>query len=670
MLKFNIIGIRGKLIFYISLLLLFMMSLVSYTVFDVSRDELQKRIAEKLHVINDLKIEKINAYFKSVQITLDQIHHYKELKKSIYFVNENLYKDTKNNSLTNKLDIADYILTEGLISLKEAHSFNRILLVNAEGKLLYTTHSSHQFNNKDQYIFHRDNLSFVKAQEKITYTERYSSEELDNEYYVMALVPFKEEGTDQAPVIIGCELKLEPIYESINDTTGLGISGETILTQKNEDFVEFISPIKGHSHEQIKKRFLIGGDFAIPAQHSIRHELHGFEAKVLDYKHTYVDVAWSYIPELNWGIYTKIDHKESFIAIDNLRVLLIFLCSAIILISIIVVSLFANSFLDPIIKIRNSMMSLSQGEFPDDIYYKRRDEIYDTTLALNNLVERLKKSTQFAQEIGAGNLNASFQAERGKDVLSKALLSMRKSLIKIESENMERKWTSEGLAIHGEVLRKYAENMQTLGQGLISSLVEYVGAHHGGLYSVNYESYEDHDDTTNYYELSASYAYEIDETIPTKFKMGQGLIGQAALERETIYLKDTPLTFTNISSSLGEAKAGYVLIVPLRIGNAVLGVLELGSFKEFEDYKIKFIEKLAESIASSILSVKSSEKTHELLNESQSVAQELKEKEEELRENQTKMIEEQKKLKRALEKAEVLIKELRSALQKAKEEKE
>lgn len=665
MFKYSIIGIRGKLIFYISVLLLFMMSLVSYIVFDVSRNELQKRISEKLHLINDLKIEKINSYFKSVPMTLDQIKHYKELSQTIHFYEKNYLNENNDSTITEKLKIAEYILTEGLISLKEAHSFNRIMLMNTKGKLLYTTHSSHQFTEKDITFFNRDNPTFVNAQEKITYTNRYTAENMSNEYYIMALIPFKQQNQETS-VIIACELKLEPIYTSINDTTGLGISGETILTRKNDNYVEFISPIKGHSHEEIKKSFLLGTKSAVPAQYSIRHNLHGFKAKVLDYRHVYVDVAWSYLPELNWGIYTKIDHKESFTTIDNLKILVIILCSAIIICSIIIVTFFANSFLNPIIKIRNNMVSLAMGEFPNDIHYHRKDEIFDTTIALNNLIDRLRKSTQFAQEIGKGNLNATFDGERGKDVLSKALLAMRKSLIKIEEDNDKRKWASEGIALHGEVLRKNSENLQTLSKALISSLVEYVDAHHGGLYSVNYENYDDNIGQNIYYELSASYAYDINSYTPLKFKLGQGLIGQSASSQETIYLKNTPFAFTKISSSLGNASAGFVLVVPLRINNEVLGILELASFSGFEDHKIQFIEKLGESIASSILSVKSAEKTQELLKESQSITQELKQKEEELRENQSRMIEAHKKLKRELEKSESIIFELRKTLKDRK----
>ena len=119
---------------------------------------------------------------------------------------------------------------------------------------------------------------------------------------------------------------------------------------------------------------------------------------------------------------------------------------------------------------------------------------------------------------------------------------------------------------------------------------------------------------------------------------------------------------------MGSSSANHLLIVPLRINNEVLGILELASFNEFEEYKIQFIEKLGESIASSILSVKSAEKTQELLKESQSITQELRQKEEELRENQSRMIEAHKKLKRELEKSESIIFELRRSLKEQKKD--
>jgi GAF domain-containing protein len=95
-------------------------------------------------------------------------------------------------------------------------------------------------------------------------------------------------------------------------------------------------------------------------------------------------------------------------------------------------------------------------------------------------------------------------------------------------------------------------------------------------------------------------------------------------EKDTIYLTEVPQGYCSISSGLGEASPSSILIVPLKIEEQVLGVVELASFKEYQGYEIEFVEKIASNIASSILSIQTNEQTLRLLTASRQQAEELK----------------------------------------------
>src|SRR5699024_3236907 len=118
------------------------------------------------------------------------------------------------------------------------------------------------------------------------------------------------------------------------------------------------------------------------------------------------------------------------------------------------------------------------------------------------------------------------------------------------------------------------------------------------LYLINDENPED-----VFIELITCYAYNRKKYINRKIALGEGLIGQVILEKETTYMTEIPEQYIKITSGLGEALPRNLLVVPLKIEDKVLGAIELASFKRLPDYRIQFVEKLGESIASTISAV-------------------------------------------------------------------
>ena len=331
--------------------------------------------------------------------------------------------------------------------------------------------------------------------------------------------------------------------------------------------------------------------------------------------------------------------NKRFTRSENITVIFFLI---IIIFSFVILILLIRTVIRPIEKIQNQLNIITQGELPGDIHIDTGGEIRKMAVSINKLIAGLKRGADFSLEIGKGNFDTRYNPLSDNDVLGNSLLTLRDNLQtaqveeeKRKTEDAQRNRTNEGLTIFSEILRQQTGNISDLADDIISSLVKFMNANQGALFFLN------EDDKDNiHYELIGAYAYNRKKYLSKQIKPGEGLVGAVAIEKYTVYMTDIPDEYIEVESGTGSANPRSIIIVPLKIAENVLGVIELASFKEFETYEIEMVEKIAESIASSLANARINMQTALLLEKSKDQEVQMEDQERELRQN----IEELKKL--------------------------
>src|SRR5712692_12124116 len=203
------------------------------------------------------------------------------------------------------------------------------------------------------------------------------------------------------------------------------------------------------------------------------------------------------------------------------------------------------------------------------------------------------------------------------------------------------------------------KNLITVSQTILSELAPVVGAAHGVFYIMDAPKEGEARLT-----LAATYAYKERKNLSKEFRIGEGVVGQAAFEKQRILLTNVPDDYVQINSGLGEAKPLNIIVLPILFEGQVYAVMELASFSRFTEAYQSLLDQLTESIGVVLNTIQANMRTEELLKQSQSLTEELQVQQEELTETNRRLEEGTA----SLQASEELLKSQQEELQQTNEE--
>jgi len=242
-----------------------------------------------------------------------------------------------------------------------------------------------------------------------------------------------------------------------------------------------------------------------------------------------------------------------------------------------------------------------------------------------NLTTQVRAIAEVATAVTQGDLTRSITVEAQGEVaaLKDTINEMIRNLKDTTQKNTEQDWLKTNLAKFSRMLQGQRDLVQ-VGQMILSELAPVVGAQQAEFYVMNTRA------EGSRLKLFASYASGGQHVHGKEIELGQGLVGQCALDKEKILLTNVPSAAFRIASGLSETAAMDVLVLPIVFEGQVRGVLELASLERFKPVHQAFLDQLTESIGIVVNTIEANTRTEDLLTQSQSLAQELQSRQQEL----------------------------------------
>lgn len=584
---------------------------------------------EQLSTVNQLLSQQINDYFDSVVTNLfikagvarDFLSHliksHSDLRKSTEtFINSDGYNQILDQYSSEFVDFLRY------------YDYSDLILGDTEGNILFTVNA---YDDLGKNIFNGTlaNTSFAKA-------ARESLEDLVPKYadvtayppigdqkvsfFILPLVDEREKAIGFLAVQILAH-NVQDIFESENQFsdalksyligedgyirfgTDLDSSQSMILKADNiltQDWIAHID-VEGVFHEihdhdtedeshgldsDAELNELFGGELDLHSEASDSHKVdQHFHIK--SYTNVYGErvLGTFYAIEVAgtpMALISEVSQKDAFDSVVQFRNRLIYITAITALIVILIALVITRRLVRPIRAITAWVNRVASGDYAQGAVLSGHNEISDLSRSFSEMTEKLRN---------------------------------------VISDNDRKSWQQEGQAGLNNCMRGEQE-LSEVCKNIVSYLARYLDMQTGAMYVM---------DDEKRLQLMASYAWKKRQQSKNSFEIGEGLVGQAAMEKQAIELTSIPENYIKIESGLGSTSPKVIITVPLVYEGEVKGVLEFALIRELTDEQRGFLEDALESVAIGINSAQYRTRVNQLLEKTTRQSEAMKEQQEELR---------------------------------------
>ncbi|MBI2258018.1 MAG: response regulator [Flavobacteriia bacterium] len=385
-------------------------------------------------------------------------------------------------------------------------------------------------------------------------------------------------------------------------------NGEVLLMRKADQDVEFLyKPKNFYDKNKISLKDLKLTPFIVVLNNKQGVEIFN------DFRGEKVLNVWQSIPDLNWILSTQISTKEAFYTLNQLKYILFLICCFILLTVYIFAHFISKSFTKPILNLSTVFQKISKGEKCTPLKLYHTVELKELAVSANETISFINEIINKSEKIGKNTPNILFPLKSENDKLSAALQKMSDNLTQLRKNSEDSLWLESSLRqINESVLE--AKSIEEIAKILLNEISLKTQINIIVFYLFKAEK-----EQLIYIESRSVSA----SSVPQKIAKNEGLIGQIIVDKRKVHLPAHQTDKLSFVTSISKSEQIDLLLLPLIYKNELFGVLELAKTTPYTFNELKFFDELSTDIASSLSNAIQMNKIQDLLEESQSQAEEL-----------------------------------------------
>ena len=275
--------------------------------------------------------------------------------------------------------LADLRQGLGLI-LYDQRRFEELMVIDPDGRVIASTHEGHEGRSAADLAYYRSGLG-------ATHLEPVFQSPITNQLTTMIATPIRDPERGVVGVL-AARLNLERFFRLINDVTGLGKSGETVVVKQIDDDVVFMAPTRHDPEAALARRLPLGSEAGSALQAAARGQSGAGE--VLDYRGRRVLSAWEEVPSLEWGLVVKIDREEALAPVRAAAVNMLVLLLLVIAAGVAAAVLISRALVKPLKDLKAATERISRGDFDVQLDIRSDDEVGELADSFERMVAAIK----------------------------------------------------------------------------------------------------------------------------------------------------------------------------------------------------------------------------------------------------------------------------------------